>query len=345
MTRSSSTLWCAALVLVGISARAAHGQDEIYVTTNPSGSGILVFDRAISGNVVPKRTITGASTGLVSAEKLRIDALHDQIVVANSGGPSITVHALGANGDIPPVRSIIGPTNTLLNQPDVPFVDVIHNEIFVTCDALGATEAVRVFSRTASGDAAPLRSLIGASTQIIDPQGLWVDLVNNELYVANGQGDSILVFPRTASGNVAPIRTLVGVATKLAQPEGILVDNVHNELIVANNGGAEAAGITVYPRTASGNAEPIRRIAGLATGFTIVEDVALDLAHNELFVADEGGSIRVFDRIDSGNIAPLRVIEGASTGMVGVQGIAVIPWIFADGFELGNKSKWASVPP
>jgi hypothetical protein len=55
------------------------------------------------------------------------------------------------------------------------------------------------------------------------PSGLAVDLVNNELVVANRSDDSVTVYPRTASGNTAPLRTLTGAATGLGGPESVAV--------------------------------------------------------------------------------------------------------------------------
>ena len=115
--------------------------------------------------------------------------------------------------------------------------------------------SVTVYSRTASGNTAPIRTLSGAATGLSSPIGLTVDRVNNELLVANIGNNSITVYSRTASGNTAPIRTLSGAATGLNGPEGLAVDTVNGELVVANFSGSS---VTVYSRTASGNAAPAR---------------------------------------------------------------------------------------
>ena len=132
-----------------------------------------------------------------------------------------------------------------------------QEELFVS----NLNNSITVYSRTASGDTAPIRTLSGAATGLSGPQALAVDTVNNELAVVN-EGpfpfffplSSITVYTRTVSGNTAPIRTLSGSATALASPFGVVVDTVNNELVVANL----SDGITVYTRTASGNTPPIR---------------------------------------------------------------------------------------
>ena len=55
----------------------------------------------------------------------------------------------------------------------------------------------------------------------------------------------------------APIRVLKGAKTLLSYPSSVFVDTKNDELWVANFGNHRA---TVYPRTASGDAVPIRQI-------------------------------------------------------------------------------------
>jgi 6-phosphogluconolactonase (cycloisomerase 2 family) len=114
------------------------------------------------------------------------------------------------------------------------------------------TNSITVYSRTAGGNIAPLRTLSGATTGLSNPDGLAVDLTNNELVVANFTNSSVTVYSRTASGNTAPLRTLGGPATGLGSPRGLALDLTNNELVVVNGGGS----VTVYSRTASGNTAP-----------------------------------------------------------------------------------------
>ena len=130
-------------------------------------------------------------------------------------------------------------------------VDTVNNELLVANANFGS---IQIYSRTASGDAAPLRTIQGATAGMSDPRGLAVDTVNNEVLVTNFATNSIRVYSRTADGDVAPVRTIQGGATGLARPTGLAVDTVNNEVLVLN---ADAVldnwSITVYSRTASGN--------------------------------------------------------------------------------------------
>ena len=48
----------------------------------------------------------------------------------------------------------------------------------------------------------------GARTRIKNPTGVYVDAVNNELWVASMGNYTATVFPLTATGNAAPVRSL-----------------------------------------------------------------------------------------------------------------------------------------
>ena len=82
-----------------------------------------------------------------------------------------------------------------------------QGEMFVSNDR--SPGSITVYSRSASGDVAPVRTISGGATGLNDPIGLAVDPVHDEVLVANFSGHSITVYSRTASGNVAPLRTLV----------------------------------------------------------------------------------------------------------------------------------------
>lgn len=100
---------------------------------------------------------------------------------------------------------------------------VAQDEIFVTN---GNNNSVTVYSRTVNGNVAPVRTLVGAAPGLDLPQGVAVDLVNNELWVVNrstGGGWFVAVYPRTANGNVAPLRTISGAATGLNSPISLAI--------------------------------------------------------------------------------------------------------------------------
>src|SRR5207237_2391512 len=114
--------------------------------------------------------------------------------------------------------------------------DVSHNEIAV---ANSGDSSIRVFSRTAAGDAAPIRVLKGAKTGISGPMGVTFDTKNDELWVANYGDHTALVFARTAAGDVAPKRIVrnapAGSATVgFGNPGAVAYDSKRDEILVPN---------------------------------------------------------------------------------------------------------------
>ena len=195
-----------------------------------------------------------------------------------------------------------------------------QNEIFVDNSS---SNSVTVYSRTASGNVAPIRTIAGAATGMNSPEGIAVDSVNNEIFVANDfpANGTIKVYGLTASGNVAPIRTIAGSATGMDTPRGLAVDTVNNELFVVQ---VSTPAIAVYARTANGNVAPVRTIVGAATGLVGPIGIAVDTVNNELLVANiSGNTITVYSRTASGNAAPLRTISGAATGLDLPESVAV----------------------
>ena len=91
-------------------------------------------------------------------------------------------------------------------------LDLINDELIAGATSAGGS--VRVYSRTADGAAAPLRTI--TTTVSNDMEGVAVDPYSNELFAADWNGN-ILVFSRTADGETTPLRTITGLST----PAGI----------------------------------------------------------------------------------------------------------------------------
>ena len=301
-----------AAILWAVGTRAALAQDELFVT-NGGGDSVTVYARTANGNMAPIRTISGGATGLSTPRGLAVDTVNNELAVANSlSPPSITVYALTANGNVAPLRTISGAATGLSVNTVGLAVDTVNNEFFV---AIGSpANSILVFARTANGNVAPLRTISGAATGLNGPYGVAVDIVNNEVAVANLGGNSVTVYARTANGNASPLRTISGAATGLNSPTGLAVDTVNNELVAANNGGNS---VTVYARTANGNIAALRTISGAATGLSGPFGLAVDTVNNELGVVNfiiGNSSVTFYARTANGNVAPLRTLQGAATG-------------------------------
>ena len=237
--------------LKGVIPRASAGvfldvkNDELLITTQHVNR-INAYPRTFREDEEPRRYIQGSRTGLADPHGIYVDSERNEIFVTNHGhwretapgegevrGPdSLTRTSLGYN--VPGRALPLGPSTGKF----LPSSIVVH-------------------SRTAHGDAAPLRTIQGPRTLLNLPDGITGDPVSGEIVVANTGDDSVLFFDKNASGDVAPVRVLQGAATKLKGPVGVIVDAKHNELWVASWDNHIAA---VFPRTAQGNVAPLRVI-------------------------------------------------------------------------------------
>jgi hypothetical protein len=134
--------------------------DEIIVPQAFS-QAILTFRGGANGEEAPIRVIQGSRTGLLMADTLDVDPIHNEIFVPErgnqeaEGGGWIQVFARDAVGNVGPIRKLAGPNTGLRGFMRVT-VDPVHDLIFVT-----GAGGLRIFNRTDSGDVKPQRIIIG----------------------------------------------------------------------------------------------------------------------------------------------------------------------------------------
>lgn len=196
--------------------------------------------------------------------------------------------------------------------------------------------AVYVYSRLADGNIPPLRKLQGDRTQIVYPEAVFIDAVNNELVVNNRGDKSILFFSRTANGNVPPLRIIRGPATGIVDAYGSFVNTDTGEYWTINMSPFQkpkdaldeyerlnTPAILVFSRAANGNVAPLRRIYGNRTTLGDPFTLAFDTKHNEIFLTSFSiepgkdtrspttleGLVTVFDMRQTGNVPPKRILK------------------------------------
>jgi len=199
----------------------------------------------------PLATIAGSKTGLTDVDGAVLDPYADQIGVTNRGNHSVAFYDRSAFNDVPPVRTLIGPA-TLLNEPtgavlSMNQADHTQDELFV---ASQGNNSISVFSRSSSGNSAPLRTISGLFTGLNSPEGVAVDAANSELVVANSGNHSVTFYDRLASQDALPLHSIIGSQTGLSQPSGIALrpdpdDATSNAIVVANRGNKS---VTIYDR-------------------------------------------------------------------------------------------------
>ena len=264
----------------GFAVAVDEATAEIYVSSFSSRE-ILVFAPGADGDVSPSRMIGGTATQLVLPIGIEVDPVHGELfvrnLVAGDSANAIVVFALSASGNAAPLRMLGGAdTGILTNAVDLA-VDPVRNELFVVSrDIAGSASSIRVFSRTATGNALPLRQIEGAATLLDEPYGIVLDPAHGELAVTEGVRQSVLVFALTASGDAAPLREIVP-SPSFSAPAGIDVDPWHNELFVASQAGE----VAVFDRRASGSTTRLRSLTGASTG--LASPSILSLSSHPLF--------------------------------------------------------------
>jgi len=287
-------------------------RNEIYTVDNDTGDHILVFPVDGNGEVAPLRELKTDH----GAWGIFLDEKNDEVVITVQHGNKVVVYRSAGEGDEKPLRVIHGP-NTGLADPHGLDVDLERNEIVVanhgnwqvgesgfglSTPPAGGSEGPRslepstgeflppsitVYSRTASGDVAPLRTIQGSRTGLNWPHGVVLDRQSGQIAVANTGDNSILFFDRNANGDVAPVRVIRGRATGLDGPTQLTLDTKRQELWITNWNNHTAS---VYPRAASGNVAPLRRIRSApastprATGFGNPGDVVFDSKRGEILI-------------------------------------------------------------
>jgi hypothetical protein len=150
------------------------------------------------------------------------------------------------------------------------------------------------------------------------------------------EGNAIEVFTGGPFGSSTPIRVIAGPQTGLGTtPDNVAVtySAFTGRLYVGVSAGSAGANthISVFAGDASGDARPIRTIAGPSTGLadgviTGIADSQIDgaiyaMVKNAQFGAP--GYIAVFDRFASGDAAPLRTFTDVDSSFFDAQGIAL----------------------
>jgi hypothetical protein len=204
----------------------ATGPTTLYVagTTTPGGATTEI-EAILNPATAPSltRTIAGAATDLSGGvNDIATDACTNLLATTKSATVAQQVLVFGStsNGNVAPTRTFGDPNN---GPPTAITVDPANEPtISYGSQFVPQNEDVEIFSPTASGSTAPLRTIsaayIGADALTYDPRGdLW-DAVQ-EIYVASATATRLPVNP-TILGNVED--ELYGISSTTVDPSGNL---------------------------------------------------------------------------------------------------------------------------
>ena len=266
-------------------------REEVLVSNCVAHPQIAAFKRlSDSGNPQASRSIAGQNTNITrTIHDMAYDPVHDEIVVPQFYAFAVLTFAGGADGNVPPVRKIFGPS-TQIKLPDAVSIDPVHGEVYVP----QADNRVLVFPREANGDVAPMRIL---KTGKLAPARVTIDPVHNLMIVSGGS--ELRIWDRTATGDTPPKAVITippdfGVVNIKA--EG--VDALQNE----GGGGRNVTTALMTTNPASGMIFATVRVGG------------------RYGAKDYVGVWSVFDQ---GEVAPRLTIGGPGGVLQDVRGIAV----------------------
>jgi len=300
------------------SAVAVDTSHDEVVMTDENRFNILAYDRMTNTKPAsvsdPKRIIGGLDTKVEFQCGLYIDPANGDIYAVNNDTvDALVIFSRKAMGDVKPDRELHTPHGTFGIA-----VDEQAQELFLSVQH---DNALVVYHKMAAGSEAPVRVVQGSHTGLGDPHGLAIDVKKGLLFVTN-HGSTHEVAPRPEEGKRRESKR-AGVGFPLNRDDA-----------VPGTGRFVPPSITVYAKDAKGDSAPLRTIQGPKTQFNWPTGLTLDLARNELYVANDGGSsILVFDAAANGDVAPLRVIKGPKSLVSNPTGVY---------FDEKNQELWSA---
>jgi hypothetical protein len=220
-----------------VAVSLAH--QELIAATACCVETYLRFD---SGNsAYPQRylpsgnTAEGSRTRLNNPGGIVLRASSDEVAVPDSGvGPGnasfgvVLIFPRSVTGNSAPTRTLQG-AQTLLGVAALGITYDPSNDEFLVLSQDSAQSPygyrINAFAGSASGDAAPLRSISGANTLLGNVHAIFYDDAAEVLYASaggeNGTPARVLAFARGADGDVAPDRVIVADGSSFVFPQGI----------------------------------------------------------------------------------------------------------------------------
>ncbi|MGB6601262.1 MAG: hypothetical protein WBE77_09285 [Candidatus Cybelea sp.] len=187
--------------------------------------------------------------------------------------------------------------------------------------------SVTVYASGATGNALPIRTIIGSNTGLNNPVDIAVG-DGGKIYVANyGNGSSeigsVTVYAAGATGNVAPIQTISGPNTRVQGPDGLALDPVNKHIYVSNTDFGSSFSVTSYASRATGNIMPRATIKEHNTGLSFPAGLTLDSSGNIYVPNGNKKNITVYAAGSVGNVTPMRTISGRGHELDGLEKLAL----------------------
>lgn len=237
------------------------------------------------------------------------------LFVAAGGTPAMLSYnnADSVTGGAAPNRTISGAATTFNSLRGLA-IDLARDQIYIA-NSGGNAITIYANARSANGNTAPSRTIVGAATTLNAPSGLYFDVAGDRLYIANTGANTVAVYDNagSADGNVAPTRSLTSPGT-LTAPSRLAVDTTRNLLYVVNGDGrilVYDAAVTVSGAVAPGRVWSDSELTG-ASG------IYVDPVGDRAYVSNAGSNrILIFDGASTatGAVTPSRALVGVGTNL------------------------------
>jgi DNA-binding beta-propeller fold protein YncE len=285
----------------GYSAVAVDPAHNEVVMTDENLFSIVAYDRMENTPPKakmsePKRMIHGEATDIEFQCSLYVDPVNGDIYAVNNDTlGKLVIFSRDARGDVPATRYLVNPHTTFGIA-----VDEKSQEMMLTVQD---DAAVVTFKKESKERDSPVRTLQGVKTGMADPHGIAFDPKTDRIFVSNW--GTVNVHKAPADGKI--IGTLRRGIGRSNWPVG------RNDTI-PGSGTFHDASITVYPRNAAGDIEPLQTIQGPKTLLNWPTAMTIDYERNELYVAnDPTDMVLVFNSSATGDVAPIRILKGPKT--------------------------------
>jgi 6-phosphogluconolactonase (cycloisomerase 2 family) len=243
--------------------------------------------------------------------------------------------------DITPPKRIVQGDHTALQFNNGLYVDPVSGDIYSVESDTG--DKMERFAREAQNDESPI-SILHTPHRVYN---IAADEQTQELFLTIEFPPQVVVYPKHAKGADTPVRRIMGNETGLDAPHGIAVDEKdrllfvntwghHSDFTVAGTGKFLPPAIQVFALDATGDAKPLRVMAGDKTQLDWPGGMKFNPENGDLYIANDiGQSVLVFANVAklNGDVAPTRVIHGPSTRLRNPTGVAL---------DLKNKEVWVS---
>jgi hypothetical protein len=203
---------------------------------DPSARAVLIFDRMANGDAKPKRVIGGPKTGFREIVGVAADGKRNLIVVATRsvGAESgLFIFDRTQNGDVAPIRKIMGPMTGALGRFRQLQVDADRGKIYVAVQSFRAQQPTPSKAADLYTNEASLKALRASEDDDDDEGGRdgSVDLHSRFL----GAG-FIGVWDIMSSGNIPPEMIIRGPSTRSTGFGGVAFNAKHGEVFGVGGG-------------------------------------------------------------------------------------------------------------